>query len=169
MTTTTLTPELLAEIASVLDDEKPYTLADGRVLRLRVEPDYQTELNDFDYLGRVEPVQPDRYYYAYPHAERPQGFDGSARIIRTRDSSYWWQPPTDYEKCDRSVRDAIYRTACEVLMYGYAVYIVEVCDGQDAYGRLIVRDVASMGGIEPCLSQKDRAFTITEVLAMLEL
>lgn len=169
MTTTTLTPELLAEIASVLDDDKPYTLDDGRVLRFRIETDYDSDLNDYDYLGKYAHVEPDRYYYVYPHAPRPAGFDGRARIIRLRDVNVWWQPPTDYEKCDRSVRDSIYRTACEVLEYGYVYYFVEVCEGQDAYGRLIVRDVASLGGIEPLLYGKDREYVLVDVLAMLDL
>jgi hypothetical protein len=169
MTTQTLTTERLAEIASVLDDDKPYTLDDGRIVRLRVEPDYDSDLNDYDYLGKYAPVEPDRYYYVYPHAPRPASFDGRARIIRLRDVNVWWQPPTDYEKCDRSVRDSIYRTACDVLEYGYTVYIVEVCEGLDGYGRPIVRDFTALGGIEPLLYGKDRESVIVDVLAMLDL
>lgn len=166
MTTTThsYTDEQLAEIASELYERETCELPNGQLVRFRRDHDYNTDLNDFDYLGKVEPVLPDRYYYCYPHAERPAGFDGSARILRTRDSNLWWQPPTGWHDMSADTQRAVWRTACSVIEWGYYVYVVELCEGVDAYNRPIVRKVNALGGIEPDLRRDDDEACLRDLL-----
>lgn len=166
-TTITYTHSQIRDFAQALADNETVDLPNGQTLRLRRDYDHLVTINDFDYLGKVEPVQPDRYYGCYPHAERPRGFDGSARIMRTRYGNYWWQPPDGFATYEKDVQRAIWRTACDVVEYGYYVYIVELCEDQDAYRRPIVREVEFLGGIEPNLSHNDEVSTIEEVLGLL--
>lgn len=164
-TTTTYTAEQIRDMAENLALHESHDLPNGQTLRLRRDHDYDVTINDFDYLGKVEPVR--RCDYGYPHAERPQGFDGSARIMRTRDGNYWWQPPDGFATYTPDVQRSIWRTACDVVEWGYYVYIVELCEDQDAYRRPIVRKVESLGGIEPNLSHTDEVSTIEELLGLL--
>lgn len=165
--TDTYTSEQLAEIASALRTSESCELSNGQLVRFRRDFDYNISLNDFDYLGKITPVEPDRYYYCYPHAERPAGFDGSARIIRTRDASLWWQPPSDWHTMSADTQRAVWRTACDVVEWGYYVYVVELCEGVDAYRRPIVRNVEALGGVEPMLGDDDDEAIITDLLAQL--
>lgn len=164
-TTTTYTTEQIRDFAEALADNETVDLPNGQTLRLRRDYDYDTTINDYDYLGKVEPVR--RCDYGYPHAERPKGFDGSARIMRTRDGNYWWQPPDCFATYTPDVQRAIWRGACDVVEFGYYVYIVELCEDQDAYRRPIVREVQSLGGIEPKLSHDDEVSMIETVVLML--
>ena len=163
-TTTTYTTEQIRDFAEALALHETHDLPTGQTLRLRRDHDHDLTINNFDYLGKVEPVKPDRYYGCYPHAERPQGFDGSARIMRTRYENYWWQPPDGYATYESDVQRAIWRGACDVVEFGYYVYAVELCEGQDAYRRPIVRAVEALGGIEPMLSHDDEVSVIHDIL-----
>lgn len=132
-----------------LEPGELYDVGGGRSVRYLVEFDYFTTINDFDDLGTTAPVEPDRYYDCFPHAERPKGFDGSAHILQVGDVAVWWQPPFDWRtltpETQKSIIDMVYR----VLEVGYQVVTVEVCEGADHYGDPIVTGASSYGGVEP--------------------
>ncbi len=47
--------------------------------------------------------------------------------------------------------------------YGFSVLLLELLSGEDAYGRPIVMDVASLGGIEPFPSGDDLAEIVRDL------
>jgi len=122
-------------------------LEDGRVLRLRVTADDWT-LDDEDptVMGRVGWWTKD---------ERPDWCDGSAEILdRERGQCLWWMPPAS-AKGDEFERRNVRSQVREILAYGYSTYTLEVCEGRDAYGQLIVRDSESIGGVAPLWDGSD--------------
>lgn len=138
-------------IAGDLADLEPGDLLDvgnGRKVRYLVEPDHFAHLNDWDDYGRTEWVKPHRWG-TYKHAERPDGFDGSARILNVGGDDVWWQPPSDWHtltpETQRHTLDMVYR----ILEVGYQWVTVEVCEGADHYGNPIVTGAYSYGGVEP--------------------
>jgi hypothetical protein len=56
----------------------------------------------------------------------------------------------------------------DLLEYGFSIVTVERCEGTDAYGRPIVRDVASLAGIEPYSDDDDLASIVSELLDELD-
>lgn len=130
------------------------TLDTGQVLRFREEPDNDTRINDFDCLGKVAPIG--RWEY---QPKRPEGFDGMAEKVHTQGDSFWWQPPADLREgwVTSPLRDTLRQSVQDILDYGFRVFTVELCDGENAYGDLIVVDYASLGGVEPFMSADDTA------------
>jgi len=121
-------------------------LEDGRVLRLRVTADDWTLDQDGDWFGRVGWWTKD---------ERPDWCDGSAEILdRDGATRLWWMPPTD-AKSDDVLKRNLRAEIKEILAYGYSTYTLEVCEGRDAYGQLIVRDSESIGGVAPLWDGSD--------------
>lgn len=151
-------------IRALTDDGKTYALPDGRTLRLTITPDDIDPFAEHDAYGRVAPVKPDRHT-VYP-ATRPDGFDGNAEKLWSR-SQYWWQPPTDAPRRDDPAFSALRALVCDVLNYGMCVVSVELLDGTDAYSRPIVRDVASLAGVEPMPSSEDLAGFVADLLSEL--
>lgn len=78
--------EYLAELA---DDGDKVELADGRSLVLKIESDPDTSvMDDGDWFGALE--------WARHDGQRPDGFDGRARVVRHDwPERLWWQPPSD--------------------------------------------------------------------------
>jgi hypothetical protein len=125
-------------------------LAGGRMLRLKILPDENYSINEYDSDGKVS----DAHRYADGNldnggAQRPDGFDGGAVKIEVgQDSWAWWQPckdavyptPEDFEKDKRRVSN--------LCQYGFVGVRLEVCEGEDAYHRPIVRQEASVWGEE---------------------
>jgi hypothetical protein len=123
-------------------------VGDGRKVRYLVEPDPFARLDDWDNYGRTEWVKPHRWG-TYKHAERPEGFDGSARILNVGGDDLWWQPPTDWPTLKPEVQGDILKAVYRILEVGYQTVIAEVCEGEDAYGRPIVTETYSFCGVEP--------------------
>jgi hypothetical protein len=135
--------ELLADLT---DDGDTVELPDGTTFRLRLSPDDLTfsDMETPDGLGTVAWVD-DRD----GRGERPRDFTGNAEKLPIgRGDRVWWEPPRDVPRSHPSFRD-MRTTVRDILEFGYTVVILEHCDGTDAYGRAIVRDVASLGGVEP--------------------
>jgi hypothetical protein len=112
---------------------------DGQVWRARVEPDCDHSVFDEDecYIGRL-------VWARERHGLRPDGFDGAARKLTTHGGDQvWWQPPDDIT----SVTDFA-QMVTDLLNYGYVGVIVERCEGEDGYGRPIVREASSLWGID---------------------
>lgn len=129
-------------ITTMTDDDDVTKLDDGRIVRLRIEPDSDASINDYDSDGRIEWTRGNSY-----GPVRPSDFTGRAQIL-DRNNGYhlWWEPYHDLtENQIRSERPRIR----DLVEYGFCGYILELCDGTDAYGRPIVVDTASLWGIEP--------------------
>lgn len=153
-------------VHALTDDGSTFELPDGRTLRLTITPDDIDPFAEHDCYGRVAPVRPDRHtVYA---ATRPDGFDGNAEKLWSRDA-YWWQPPTDAPRRDDPAFGKLRALVRDVLNYGMCVVTVELLDGADAYGRPIVRDVASLGAVEPMLSSEYLAEILADLLSWLDI
>lgn len=167
----------LAETLASMDEGEMLALPDGRSLRYKVDIDYGTEINDFDYLGKTSVVERDGRFGCYKQATRPREFDGNARIIEVYgggNASFhrvWWQPPTDWHTLTPEVQRGIAKTVKDVLEFGYQAVTLELCDGLDAYKRPVVVRAEATGAVEPW-SYDDRAvlldalgFLVGEMLA----
>lgn len=82
----------LDDLAKLTGDRDTIQLDDTHELRLRIEPDPESSINDGDCYGRTE-----RYCHDYhERAPRPADMDGSARKIQvSRGEWIWWQPADD--------------------------------------------------------------------------
>jgi len=153
-----------------LEDGETVELLNGKKLRLKVRPDYLTDINDFDYLGRVEWSKANSYNktsYIFDKHPRPNGFDGNAEILKKDGgSNLWWQPPQDVERGSDQFR-AVKKTALSVIEYGYYVYTLELLDGVDAYQKPIVTKKAALGGLEPFLDELSKQDILQELLSEL--
>ena len=143
-------PEILAE---ALTDDGDTVEHDGRTYRLRVEPDFDTRVNDFDCYGRTEHYSHDYRYRR--DTQRPADMDGNAEKLDFHDGWIWWQPPT--RECglqrDEPGFDKMREQVLDIVRWGFQVLILEQLDPDpDAYGRPVVRHVASVGGVEPFTS-----------------
>lgn len=145
--------EAQAAILALDHDGATYELLDGydgRSLLLTIESDQDISVNDFDCYGRVEWVD-DRQQndYGYP-VGRPAGFDGNAEKLHVGRGcdACWWQPPAGSDRGTVEFRD-LRQLVEDVLEYGFATYVVELREGTDHYGRPIVIDSESLGGVEP--------------------
>lgn len=119
-------------------------LGEGRALRVRIEPDPDYSINDYDSDGKVAVVTRDRDRCC--DAPRPAGFNGRARKLWTYDGyRFWWQP---YEELTDAQIVADVERIRELMTFGFHGVILELCDGVDHYGRPIVRDAASLWGID---------------------
>lgn len=135
----------IPDLSGLTDDGDTVDLGDGHTLRLRIEGDPYTYLDDYDWYGRVDLGQrnPDTGYN-----ERPRDFDGNAEKIDVIYGPIWWQPPADVARGSKTFT-AIRQTVRDIVSFGYSVYILEHLYDTDAYGCPIVRAYATIGGVEP--------------------
>lgn len=144
----TVTIDRDAILDALTEDGDTFELADGRTLALKFEPDEGTTVeDDGDWYGHIAPVR-DGYNDYGTRWPRPDGFDGNAEKIWTRSDAWWWQPPAEVKRADEGFA-ALRAALVDLLEYGYSGIVLELRDGSDAYGRPIVRNVASLWGIEP--------------------
>ena len=103
-----------------LADYESLDLPDGSTLRVEMLPDTDTSILDGDagdWFGAL--TWDDGRTNAYGYRERPDGFNGRARILeRDRDARLWWQPPADVSDADLP---ALASHVSEILTYGYRV------------------------------------------------
>lgn len=166
MTTATLTT-LTKDEALSLVYRGHFTLPDGSRLRIQEVPDENTSISDFDCYGKVEWTQDDPSYGAV----RPAHFDGTAeKLTNTWYSTLWWQPPV-YTKSERrhwhqnpEYRREMRQMVHDITHYGFIDLRLEHCMGEDAYGRWIVIKVAQTGGLEPFLSDNDKAEVVMDMM-----
>lgn len=85
-----LADALEADHHIIRDIRRRFELADGRALVLRIFPDEDASINDYEGDGEVRWTRGNDY-----GPVRPDTFSGAARIIKTeRHASLWWEPPT---------------------------------------------------------------------------
>lgn len=138
----------LAELDSI-DAPVSVTLSDGLVIRGTMHYDESHSLeDDGDWYGEVAPVSHRTDDYGRP-MDRPRGFDGNAeKLSYDRGAQVWWQPPRDVPRGSDGF-DKLRDSVLLALEFGFYGFALELCEGTDAYGRPIVREVASLWGIAP--------------------
>ncbi len=150
------------DLSELRDDGDTIELESGATLRLRVHPDDMTAMDDGDWYGAVALVEWDRYNERIK--PRPNGITGNAeKLYFGRGEVVWWEPPGDVKRGTpgfTSLRSAL----LDVLEYGYVVVTLELCEGVNAYRQPIVRNVASVGGVE-AMARPDYMTEIVSELA----
>lgn len=153
---------ITTELDTLRNDGDTVQLPNGDTLRLYITPDDGFTINEYDCYGRIEWS---RVFDDGTHT-RPDTMNGDARIIdRERGSVLWWQPPCDlarehYAKYQNDVTD--------ICRYGFQVYTLELLSGSDVYGRGIVTRYATMGGIEPFISDDYAGSVLRDLLSDLQ-
>lgn len=138
----------MIDLSKLTSDGDTVDLPDGRALRLRMEPDDINPFEEYDTYGRM---QWERNHRDNGWSIRPDGFTGNAEKVSTDSgASLWWEPPTDGPARGSEEFRAFRAQVMELLEYGMVYVSLEMLDSEeDAYGRRIVRNVASVGGVEP--------------------
>lgn len=157
-----------AIVAALTSDRDCYALPDGRYLRLRIQPD--DDYNPFDEVdcyGRVSHVDNHRDRTT-GWTLRPDGFDGNAEKVWAMHDNYWWQPPADGPRRGTDEFRKLRQLVCDLIAFGGQVVTVELLRGTDAYGRSIVRDVASLGGIDS-LADGYLAEVVSDLIGQIDL
>jgi hypothetical protein len=154
-----------AQLQDLVSDGK-VRLSDDIIIQWAELPDEYTSFNDYDCYGKVEWRKPD-YYGRH---RRPEGFDGMAEIVWGYNEAYWWQPPADLRSGWHNYEHKNHLRNCvrEILAFGFYLYKVELCQGEDAYGRPIVVDFATLGGIEPLLKDDVKSEYLADLVAELD-
>lgn len=166
----TTEPESTFDVGDILeeltDDGDTFELSDGRTLRLRIEPDAGTTINDFDCYGKMSKYAFDYVHDA--HAPRPDGFNGNAEKIQV-DRGYWvwWQPPDDIPRSSEQFSE-FRRMVRDLLEIGFYQVGLELLDGTDAYGRPIVVKQEWLGGVDS-IEEDHLADILSDMLAELDL
>lgn len=127
------------------EDGATVDLGEGRTLRLRIVPDESWSIfDDGDWYGKLAWVDDRRDY----RPQRPQGFTGNAEIlgIGRGNDRVWWEPPADVPRTAENF-DALRRSIIDAMEEGAVGVILEVLEGEDAYGRPIVREADSLWGV----------------------
>lgn len=155
-------------IESLMADQQPtWECADGTFrFTFREEPDEFYDLRDDDWYGKIESAKPHSYRYGC-NAQRPEGFDGRARLLRTRYDAVWWQPADDM---DDIAIECARESLMNILEYGYVGHSVEVerkCDCCDAWSTV---GSSYRGGNEPFrdVNESDMAELLWEALDYVE-
>lgn len=137
------------DLTDLRDDGDTIELVDGRTLRLRIEVDQDTSISDYECYGEIAPAKVwDRDGM---RATRPRDFTGNAEKLWTCESGsecFWWEPPKDGPKRTEPSFAAFRQQVRELVTWGFKGVILERLDGEDAYGRPIVTQTASLWGID---------------------
>ena len=137
----------MIDLTDLTDDGDTVDLDDGRTLRLRVEFDQDTTINDFDCYGKTERYCHD--YWREGRTLRPDDFTGNAEKIQVdRGLWIWWEPPADGPKRGTPEFRQFRGTVTDLVSYGFVLVGLELCEGTDAYNRPVVVDVTWLGGVE---------------------
>jgi hypothetical protein len=164
MTTTTA-----VDLSALTQDGDTLELEDGRTLRLRLEPDQDASINDYESDGSIEWTRNNAY-----GPVRPDNYTGRARILnRDRGQTLWWEPPsiemvgTVWTDEEMRKEEGRIRMLAE---FGFVGVILEVCDKErDAYGALVVREQGSLWGIEWDVDAGYLQTVLSDLAAELEL
>lgn len=134
------------DLSELTDDGDTLDVSDTLRLRLRIEHDSDTSINDYDfYYGRTE------WGNTFGRPQRPKGMDGAAEVI-DRDGRYvqWWQPPADMKRTDPGFA-GLRRLVLDLIKYGFQCVELEAWEpAYDADGTPLAtwvrRGCVSLGG-----------------------
>jgi hypothetical protein len=156
----------MADLTALTDDGDTVDLEDGRTARLLISPDDINPFDEFDCYGKVSPIARRSMDQGLP---RPPGFDGNAeKLYACGTDAFWWQPPADGPKRGTEEFAQERRLVIDLASWGMKRVALEILDGTDAYGRPIVVNVASLGGIDS-LEDGYLAEVVSELAAELDI
>lgn len=119
---------------------------DGITYNVRIVPDHFTNINDdFDCYGQFEWGQRDPYTGG---PRRPDGFDGGALKLDTRDGPIWWQPFDGYHQMDRDAQRTARQQMQDLLEFGFVEVVVERRGTCPCCGNTEILGMSSLHGIE---------------------
>jgi hypothetical protein len=140
MSTTTI-----PDMTDLTDDGDTIDLGNGLSLRLRIETDMDTDVNDFDCYGKVEWTSGG--YGLTPN--RPDDFTGAARIIaRDRGSALWWQPWTGATEQEANDFLPTIRERVEYGFYLIGLELRETVTDSRGGSHTVELDTAWLGGVD---------------------
>lgn len=158
------------DLGGLRDDHDVIALPDGRSVRLLIQPDESTTIGedgDGYWYGKLESLGRSWRWGEHP-PQRPDGFDGRARKLRSHHGdTFWWQPPDDVT--DPDALHELRGQLVDILDHGYIGIVLELLDGMDAYSQPIVRQVASLWGVEPFPSREYVASVVQDLWRELDL
>lgn len=131
------------DLTNLHDNGDILDLGDGHFLRVKIGYDPYTDINDFDFYGQVG--WGDKNIWG--RDQRPKGFDGNAEKIPVMHGMIWWQPPADIKRGTTVYKD-LRDLVSDLASFGFKTVTLEYGHGADAYGNLIVRDYATVGGVD---------------------
>lgn len=139
-------------LAGLTYDGDSVEFENGQALALRIEPDYDASINDYECYGELSDWTRDGDY----GSTRPDDFGPHARIIaRDRGATRWWQPLPDVWGTPKPwgphTFDDDWATARRLYEEGFAVVILELHElVKDSTGREhdVLVDYAALGGVD---------------------
>lgn len=152
------------DVTKLRDDGDTLQLWGGQTLRLLITTDDGGfTINDFDCYGRTEWVNKD----GLGRHTRPECMNGDARVIDTgRGAACWWQPPADVAA---EYIPSILKEVLGIHQFGFQIYTLELLRGADVYGRDIVVEAVTIGGIEPFIDSSYSDSVIRDLLNDIEI
>lgn len=143
-----LSDDQLTELVATNDVEVTDVFGREYTLRLHVEPDNETSINDYDCYGTISQGYD---YWHEAKSERPAGFDGAARKMQIERGTWvWWQPPADIKPESESVAD-LFRLVRNLIECGFTavgVSLHETVTDSLGHDHEVQVDVAWLGGID---------------------
>jgi hypothetical protein len=119
---------------------------DGHNYRLVITPDHDVSINDYDCYGRYDWGDQHRYsgQSVPPH---DYDLDRTERLTILNDV-VWWERPEDFHRLPPKAQSDFRWMVSELISFGFHVLTVERTDGTDHYGKPIVVDAHSVGGVD---------------------
>ena len=118
--------------------------ADGHTFRLRLEPDHDTVVNDFDCYGTVLPMRRS----VFTGTDQPEGMTERTRQLTAIDGPFYWEPPEGFGSWPSVAQRALEYEVQDLVSFGFQIVVVERTQGEDFYGRPVVVDAATLGAVE---------------------
>lgn len=133
------TDEHETDLSGLRYDGDTIDIGNGRSLRLSIEPDQDTSVNDYDSCGTIE----------WTNGDRPSNFTGLARIIeRDRGSNLWWQP---WDGATEQEATEFLPTLTELITYGFSVvglHLTETITDSLGHDHTVTVDSTYLGGVD---------------------
>lgn len=128
------------DLSTLRYDGDTIDLGNGRSLRLSIEPDQDTSVNDDSVCyGQVQ----------WTNGDRPESFTGLARIIeRDRGSNLWWQP---WDGATEQQATEFLPTLVELITYGFSVvglHLRETISDSLGHDHTVTIDSTYLGGVD---------------------
>lgn len=127
------------DLSSLQHDGDTIYLGNGQSLRLSIEPDQDTSVNDFDCYGELQ----------WTNGDRPESFTGLARIIeRDRGSNLWWQP---WDGATEQDATRFLPTLTELITHGFSVvglHLRETISDSLGNEHTVTIDSTYLGGVD---------------------
>ena len=119
---------------------------DGHTYRLVITHDDDVTINDYDCYGSYSWGDANRYT---GQSVPPHDFDlDRTERLTILNDVVWWERPEDFASLPPKVQSDFRWMVSELISFGFKIVTVERVDGTDHYGKPIVVDAESLGGID---------------------